>query len=233
MRQVLTTKIKTTVSLLILCAMVIGAVSTPASAYDYRAKFLQEAGWLATQQQSSGGIQEGEDYTDVVESDNTQEAIWIWSRYAELTGDYTTYQTRINNAWTYCLANPAWLEGGALGSPLNYYSTYNIGWGLLAEMKYRQVYQGRAGYVDHSSYATSCANALVSYNPSTSATTDVLVTGIAAGALYQYGVKSTTLHTKPELLFSEVTLEHGLMEVLHDLLQRAGRFQAALLSGVF
>jgi hypothetical protein len=55
-------------------------------------------------------------------------------------------------------------------------------------MKYRQVYQGRAGYVDHSSYAVSCANALVSYTPSTSATTDLLCTGIAAGALYQYGV---------------------------------------------
>ncbi|MDD5327870.1 MAG: metallophosphoesterase, partial [Phycisphaerae bacterium] len=154
----------------------------------YLTKFIQMAGWLATQQATNGGIWEGEDYTSVVETDNTTEAIWIWSRYAELTGDYTTYQTRINNAWTYCNNNPSWLEGGALTSPLPYYSTYNIGWGLLAEMKYRQVYLGKSGYVDHTSYGTSCANALVSYNPSTTATTDVLVTGIAAGALYQYGV---------------------------------------------
>ena len=37
-----------------------------ANAYDYRAKFLQECGWLATQQQSGGGVQEGEDYTSAV-----------------------------------------------------------------------------------------------------------------------------------------------------------------------
>ncbi|MFZ0033356.1 MAG: hypothetical protein WAK60_00015, partial [Sedimentisphaerales bacterium] len=189
MKRLLTTaNVKTTVSLLALCAMIISAVAVPANAYDYKAKFLKEAAWLTGQQQASGGIQEGEDYTTAVETDNTQEAIWIWSRYAELTGDYTTYQTRINNAWTYCLANPAWLEGGSLGNPLPYYSTYNIGWGLLAEMKYRQVYQGRAGYVDHSSYATSCANALVSYTPSTTALPDALCTGIACGALYQYGL---------------------------------------------
>ncbi len=162
--------------------------SVSVNARDYRARFLQECAWLAAQQQSAGGIQEGEDYTSVVESDNTQEAIWIWSRYAELTGDYTTYQTRINKAWTYCLANPAWLEGGARATPLNYYSTYNIGWGLLAEMKYRQVYSGKSGYVNHTSYAASCADTLVNYTPGTSNTTDALCLGIASGALYQYGV---------------------------------------------
>ncbi|MGB8227294.1 MAG: hypothetical protein WCE45_10595, partial [Sedimentisphaerales bacterium] len=207
MKRLLTTaKAKTIISSLVLCAMVTAAFVTPASAYDYRAKFLQEAQWLTTQQAASGGIVEGEDYTSVVETDNTQEAIWIWSRYAELTGDYTTYQTRINNAWTYCLANPAWLEGGSLTTPLPYYSTYNIGWGLLAEMKYRHVYLGKAGYVDHSSYATSCANALVNYTPSTTATTDVLCTGIACGALYQYGVdiSSTTYKNRAVVLGNNV-----------------------------
>lgn len=185
-------KVRGIIALLALLAIM--GLAGNVNAYDYRAKFLQEAQWLTTQQQSGGGVQEGEDYTSVVETDNTQEAIWIWSRYAELTGDYTTYQTRINNAWTYCIANPAWLEGGSLASPLPSYSTYNIGWGLLAEMKYRHVYQSKAGYVDHSSYATSCANALVNYLPGTTATTDVLCTGIACGALYQYGVdiNSTT-----------------------------------------
>ncbi len=193
---------------MILCA-IMGFTNT-AQAYDYRAKFIQECGWLATQQITSGGdlggIWEGEDYTDVIQTDNTQEAIWIWSRYAELTGDYTTYQTKIDNAWTYCIKYPAWLEGGALATPLNYYSTYNIGWGLLAEMKYRQVYQGRAGYVNHSSYATSCADALVSYTPSTTDTTGVLVTGIAAGALYQYGVdiSSTTYKNRAVVLGGNV-----------------------------
>ena len=101
-----------------------------------------------------GGIQEAEDMTTVVETDNTQEAIWVWCRYAELTGDYTTYLTNINNAWTYCNANPAWLEGD---TPTNYYTTYNVGWGMQAEMKYRQIYGGRPEYVDHTSYGQTCA----------------------------------------------------------------------------
>ena len=95
---------KVLIGLLVLCSVMGFAVS--ANACDYRARFLQECGWLATQQQFGGGVQESENCTSGVESDNTQEAIWIWSRYAELTGDYTTYQTRINNAWTYCIANP-------------------------------------------------------------------------------------------------------------------------------
>ncbi len=183
-----TEKTKTAVNLLVLCTVIIFAGATPANAYDYQAEFFQMAQWLTTQQAGNGGIWEGEDYTTVIETDNTAEAIWIWSRYAELTGDYTTYLTNLNNAWTYCNNNPSWLEGGALTNPLHYYSTYNIGWGLLAEMKYRQVYQSRPEYVDHTAYGTSCANALVNYTPSTTVTPDVLVTGIAAGALYQYGV---------------------------------------------
>ena len=157
-----------------------------AKAYDYRARFIQECGWLATQQQSSGGIQEGEDYTTAVESDNTHEAVWIWSRYAELTGDYTTYQTKINNAWTYLNANPAWLEGGSI---TNYYTTYNCAWGMLAEMKYRQVYQGKAGYVDHTAYGHQCASTLHQGNCGTSGSDgEACILGLAAGALYQYGV---------------------------------------------
>ena len=99
MKSSLTTaKVKTMVGLVALCAVVISIAAAPANAYDYRAKFLQECRWLTTQQAASGGIVEGEDYTSVVESDNTQEAIWIWSRYAELTGDYATYEPNINKA---------------------------------------------------------------------------------------------------------------------------------------
>ncbi|MCX5632521.1 MAG: PASTA domain-containing protein [Phycisphaerae bacterium] len=201
MKRLLTTdKAKTIISSLVLCAMVTAAFVTPANAYDYKAKFIQEANWLTTQQVTSGGnlggIVEGEDYTTVVETDNTQEAIWIWSRYAELTGDYTKYITNINNAWTYCLAFPAWTEGGTPTTPLPYYSTYNIGWGLLAEMKYRQVYLGRAEYVNHTSYGTSCANTLVSYTPGTSNATDALCLGIASGALYKYGVDVNSITYK-------------------------------------
>ena len=52
MKPLSTTKanVKTMISLLVLCALIISAVAAPANAYDYRAKFLQEAQWLTTQQ---------------------------------------------------------------------------------------------------------------------------------------------------------------------------------------
>jgi len=160
-----------------------------ANACDYAAELNRTAAWLVTQQITSGanlgGIQEAENMSATVETDNTQEAIWVWSRYAELTGDYTTYQTKINNAWTYCNANPAWNEGG---TPTNYYSVYNMGWGLMAEMKYRQVYLGKAGYVDHTSYGRTCANTLVNNTPPSTDAQSSEVLGRAVGSLYQYGV---------------------------------------------
>ena len=183
--------------------MVISAVAAPANAYDYQAEFLQMAQWLTTQQNAtSGGIWEGEDYTTVVETDNTAESIWIWSRYAEITGDYTTYLSNINKSWTYCLANPSWQEGGATA----YYTTYNVGWGLLAEMKYRQVYGARPEYVNHTSYGTSCANHLVNNMPAMTNATEYLCVGIASGALYQYGVNvgNTAYQTRAVTLATSV-----------------------------
>jgi hypothetical protein len=163
------------------------SATTPAN--TYLTKFIQMAGWLATQQITSGadigGIKEGED-NGVVQTDNTAEAVWIWSRYAELTGDYTTYLTNLNNAWTYCHNNPSWHENQG-DTPPSYYMIYNSGWGMLAEMKYRQVYGGRPEYVDHTWYGEQCAQYFVDYTPGTT-TSDYLCLGIGSGALYQYGV---------------------------------------------
>ena len=148
-------KSKTLITLAVLCALIITTGAAPAIAvsYDYAAEVNQTCAWLVTQQITSGGnlggIEEYEGSTTVVESDNTQEAIWMWSRYAELTGDLTKYQTNIDHAWTYLNNFPAWNEGGSI---TNYYTTYNCAWGMRAEMKYRQVYLGKAGYVDHTAY---------------------------------------------------------------------------------
>ncbi len=177
---------------MVLCTLIIAMGAAPAIAvsYDYAAEVNQTAAWLVTQQITSGGnlggIEEYEGSTTIVESDNTQEAIWIWSRYAELTGDYTTYQTKINNAWTYLNNFPAWNEGGSI---TNYYTTYNCAWGMRAEMKYRQVYLGKAGYVDHTAYGRRCASTLHQGNCGTSGSNgEACVLGLAAGALYQYGL---------------------------------------------
>jgi len=154
------------------------------AADDYYASFLRMAQWLTTQQRANGGIQEAEDYPLTI-TDNTAESIWTWSCYAELTGDYITYLQNVNNAWDFCYANPSWEEGS---SPTNYFTVYNVGWGLLAEMKYREVYEGRPGYIDHTWYGEQCANSLVNYTPGTGNIKSALCLGLAAGSLYQYGV---------------------------------------------
>jgi len=119
-------KTKITVGLLVLCAFMTFGMAGNALG-DYRSEFVQMAQWLATQQVTSGanlgGIWEGEDLTTTVQTDNTTEAIWIWSRYAEITGDYTTYLTNINNAWIYCHNFPSWHEST---TATDYYNTYNV-----------------------------------------------------------------------------------------------------------
>ncbi|MEO0019560.1 MAG: hypothetical protein ABIK47_02830, partial [candidate division WOR-3 bacterium] len=58
-----------------------------------------------------GGIIEAEHLPTIIETDNTQEAIWVWSRHHQITGsDY--YQENIRRAWIYVLRNPAYREHG-------------------------------------------------------------------------------------------------------------------------
>jgi parallel beta-helix repeat protein len=156
----------------------------------YYADFLRMVQWLATQQRADGGVQEAEDYPETI-TDNTAESIWTWSCYAELTGDYTTYLQNINDAWDFCYAHPSWEEFCTdwLGwEYFCYYTVYNVGWGLLAETKYREAYEGRPEYVDHLWYGEQCADTLVDYTPSTGDTRSALCLGLAAGSLYQYGI---------------------------------------------
>ncbi|MDD5088053.1 MAG: T9SS type A sorting domain-containing protein [bacterium] len=96
-----------------------------------------------------GGMREGEsggDYT-IIETDNTQEAIRVWSQYAVWTGDTATYGWNIRLAQGYCQRFPAWREGGG------YYAIHNCGWGFEAERIYRQAY----GDTSWTWYADSCA----------------------------------------------------------------------------
>lgn len=98
---------------------------------------------------SHGGMREGEsggDYT-IIETDNTQEAIRVWSQYAVWTGDTATYGGNIRLAKGYCQRFPAWREGGG------YYSIHNCGWGFEAERIYRQAYSDTTW----TWYADSCA----------------------------------------------------------------------------
>lgn len=135
-----------------------------------------------------GGMIEGENAMNVIETDNTQEAIWVWSRYKELTGD-TTYDKNIRRAWIYVLSHPAYNEEG---TESDYYRVWNCGLALFAEGKYREV-TGDSSFID---YADSCIGYIFHHPlPFTGVSgyyerLHPKTTSLAAGMLYQYGKKN-------------------------------------------
>lgn len=100
-----------------------------------------------------GGIREGEHLPNIIQTDNTSEAIWVWSRYYELTGD-NQYAINVARAFQYSIAHPAYLEEGGSTPTTGYYRMYNCGWAVRAELKYRDVY----GDLTYKTYGDSCAS---------------------------------------------------------------------------
>ncbi|MDP8228365.1 MAG: hypothetical protein P9M15_02805, partial [Candidatus Electryoneaceae bacterium] len=132
-----------------------------------------------------GGMHEGEgnNLWRIVETDNTQEAIRVWCEYAVFFEDPDIYRDNINAAWTYCDNFPAWEES----EPGEMYGLHNSGWGLIAEMAFRGIYDE-----SHREYGLNCANHLVEYTPDIEPNMEdnlmPLVAGWAAGTLYEYGI---------------------------------------------
>ncbi len=130
-----------------------------------------------------GGMREGEQDLDIIETDNTQEAVRDWSYYGRLSGDTTRYRDNIDAAWEYILNFPAYDEEGG-GNP-NYYRVHNCGWGLVATMEYMLTY-GDSTYLW---YGDSCATYLDTYRlPMQGNDINPLAAGYGAGTLYLYGV---------------------------------------------
>lgn len=102
-----------------------------------------------------GGIREGEHLPNIIQTDNTSEAIWVWTRYFEVTAD-NTYYPNIQAAFTYSLAHPAYLEEGGSSTTLGYYRMYNSGWAVKAEQKFRDVYNETT----YKSYGDACGDYL-------------------------------------------------------------------------
>jgi len=160
--------------------------------WSYPHEFFQTAEFIAGMQVSDssspdfGGIVEGEDMTDVIQTDNTQEAVWVWCWYTELTGD-TSYVDNIRKAWTYVMNHPAYEEEG---EDSDYYRDWNCGLALFAELKYRQVF-GDSSYMD---YADSCISYMFSHPLDLNTGNSTLrrlhpkVTALEAGMLYAYGI---------------------------------------------
>jgi hypothetical protein len=148
--------------------LAIWQVSDPDSS-DYGGEIEAEAGYLG----------------DVIQTDNTLEAIWCWARYKQLTGS-TAYDDNLAAAWVYSTNYPAWLEEGAAGD--NYYRVHNCAWGLTAVL----MYKAATGDASFDAYAETCAayivaNPLVIDGTVWAQRLDAFCKGWAAGNLYLYG----------------------------------------------
>ncbi|MGD8718113.1 MAG: T9SS type A sorting domain-containing protein [Candidatus Zixiibacteriota bacterium] len=133
-----------------------------------------------------GGIREGEDLPNVIQSDNTQESVWVWSRWRELTGS-DAYDDAVARSWTYLTNNPAWEEEGWGAPASQYYRIYNCGWGMRAEMMYRRA----TGNEDRRDYGLTCARFVVENHieiEPLSFQNNYLCTAWAVGNLYEYAV---------------------------------------------
>ncbi|MCX7835046.1 MAG: T9SS type A sorting domain-containing protein [bacterium] len=154
--------------------------------YQYYNQYLLTANWLRTLQVTTpgpdfGGMREGETgslYT-IIQTDNTQEAIVVWSNAKRIAQNDTLFQTEIARAWIYNRNWPAWLEEGGNNG---YYRSHNAGWGLAATMAYIQATHDSSviGYGD------SCANYIRDYPVNWTSNVNRNAEGIAVGALAQY-----------------------------------------------
>jgi hypothetical protein len=126
-----------------------------------------------------GGIIEAEHMPTTIESDNTHEAIWIWSRWHELTGR-DDYGENIRRAWKYIKSFPAFREHGGVPSQI-WYAIWNCGLGFMAEAEYRRAY-GDSSFLP---YADTCRSFYLA-NPLSTAALDYFVTSQSSGMAMEY-----------------------------------------------
>jgi len=160
--------------------------------FSYPAEFVQIAHFLAQWQVTDptspdyGGMieAEGGQLGNVIQTDNTQEAIVVWCQYGTLTGDTATFRPNIDAAWIYIMNYPAYNEEGSTGS--DYYRDHNCAWALWGVEWYETVYQDTS----YRWYADSCANYMTThqlyvFDPESNL--NAFVMGWMAGNLYHYG----------------------------------------------
>lgn len=130
---------------------------------DYVGVFADAAAFVSTLQVTSGvnlgGIREAEHLPNIIQTDNTSESIWLWTRYYQLTGD-TTYSQNVRDSFTYSLSHPAYNEEGTSLPATGYYRMYNCGWASFAEWFYRTV----TSDTTYKAYGDSCASYIATHN---------------------------------------------------------------------
>ncbi|MCA9726642.1 MAG: T9SS type A sorting domain-containing protein [Candidatus Eisenbacteria bacterium] len=164
--------------------------------HDYGNEYALVASFLDTWQVTDpgldfGGIREGEHLPDIIQTDNTSESIWVWSRYYELTGD-DQYNDNIAASWAYSMNHPAYLEEGGSEALTGYYRMYNCGWAVRAERKYREIF----GDESFHAYGDSCASYIANHTLSQPAAgfyhfLNPAVLSWAIGNLHQAGVAAS------------------------------------------
>jgi hypothetical protein len=156
--------------------------------FDQMVSFLADWQVLDPDSVDYGGMIEAESgyLGDVIQTDNTLEAIWCWSRYREFTGR-TEYDGNVAAAWVYSRHFPAWSEEGDPG--YDYYRAHNCAWGLTAVLQY----EAATGDLSFAGYADTCANYITArpLNLHTGTVWDqrlnAFCKGWAAGNLYLFG----------------------------------------------
>ncbi len=184
--------------------------------YNYLYEFSEIASFLANWQldvpdsADYGGIIEAESGSlrDVIQTDNTLEAIWVWSTYALLTKDTERFKENIEKAWIYVTNYPAWKEEGEPGN--DYYRVHNSAWGIAAERAYREAYEDES----YTWYRDSCAEYISThylniYHPvKTWKYINAFCQGWAAGWLYKEAKETNdSSHLDSALVFGERLIE--------------------------
>ena len=127
-----------------------------------------------------GGIIEAEHMPTTIETDNTQEAIWVWSRWHEVTG-HDDFRENIRRAWIYVRSHAAYREHG--GNPANiWYAIWNCGLGFMAETEYRHAYGDSA----FRPYADTCATFYLANPLQNASAQDNFVTSQSSGMAMEY-----------------------------------------------
>ncbi len=156
--------------------------------FDQMVAFFAEWQLLDPDSVDYGGMIEAEagPLGNVIQTDNTLEAIWCWSRYREFSGR-DTYDPNVEAAWVYCRNFTAWTEEGGAGD--DYYRVHNCAWGLTAVLQY----EAATGDLSFAGYADTCAQYIMDHSLNIHDGTiyqqrlDSFVKGWAAGNLYLFG----------------------------------------------
>jgi hypothetical protein len=122
----------------------------------------------------------------IIQSDNTQEAVWIWSWQRQLAAD-TSYGPQIADAFEFLSVFPGWLkwEGTGDHGP-DYYSIYNCAWGVRAVVELEKA----SGDTSHHGYGDMCAAHIDQYAKTIAQEgklMDVATAAFAASGLWIWG----------------------------------------------